>query len=111
VSTIADDPPMLNWIYIDGGEVRHGGRQATLGHTIGPWGWSDDERWLTLDGETGGFIAIEGENRKWSLFLDREWTDSGDDVRWAPVNLRRRMELGMESTWVRDSEKDRQTGQ
>lgn len=70
VSTIADDPPMLNWIFVDKdtGLLRHGGRQDTLGgHTIGPWYWSDDEQWLTLEGEASRFAAVQMENDKWAV--------------------------------------------
>ncbi|KAJ6784703.1 hypothetical protein PWT90_00446 [Aphanocladium album] len=50
VSSIQDDRPMLNWIYVDAdsGSLCHGGRKHTIGHIIGPWGWSDDEKLLIL---------------------------------------------------------------
>ncbi|KAK0715625.1 hypothetical protein B0H67DRAFT_245006 [Lasiosphaeris hirsuta] len=73
VSTIADDPPMLNWIFVDKDThmVRHGGRQDTLGgHTIGPWNWSGDEQWLTLEGSEWQFVAVEQENKKWAVAWD-----------------------------------------
>ena len=116
---------MLNWIFVDkdSDEVRHGGRKDTLEHKIGPWGWSDDERWLTLEGLTTGFIAVEdAETKKWTVSLNRDLSDAesafgypsdadaeedADDVclRWAPIRLRRKMALGMDSKWVRDSER------
>jgi hypothetical protein len=121
VSTIAEDPPMLNWIFVekDSGEVRHGGRKETLEHKIGPWGWSDDEKWLTLEGVTTGFIAVEdAESKKWTVSLDRDRSgvesvlgrpadpdEDGMCQRWAPIRLRRKMALGMDSTWVKDSER------
>lgn len=63
VSTISDDPPMLNWMYVDKdtGAVRYGSRKDTIGHVIGPWGWNDDESLLTFDGEDWRFIAVEEE--------------------------------------------------
>lgn len=127
VSTIADDPPMLNWIYADkdGSMVRHGGRQATVGHTIGPWYWSDDEQWLTLEGNAFQFVAVQLENKKWAVAWDKdgrfsaggivmsetesETEGSGDQGsarrerprKWIPVMLRRKMQLGMESRYVK----------
>lgn len=61
VSTIQDDPPMLNWLYVDKdtGAVRYGSRKDTTGHIIGPWGWSEDEQLLTMDDDDWRFIAVE----------------------------------------------------
>jgi len=177
---------MLNWIFVDKdtGELRHGGRKDTLEQKIGPWGWSDDDEWLTLDEMETGFIAVEdSETKKWTIFLDRDrartarfWghptdleeskstkstkpkptkspkpkptkpttpttsttlttpatpttstastnvnnqggNDQGNDQgrvstmsqRWAAVRLQRKMALGMDSKWVRDS--DRKLGE
>ncbi|KAL6868797.1 hypothetical protein ACO1O0_000115 [Amphichorda felina] len=38
VSTISDDPPILNWIFVDrdSGALRYGGRKDTIDHVIGP---------------------------------------------------------------------------
>lgn len=124
VSTVADDPPMLNWIYVDGqtGAVRHGARKDTVGHVIGPWGWSDDEAWLTLEGGPGGFVARreadEGGCVCWVVYWDPaaggdddddddddDDGDGDDDVDERVVRLRRRPLLGVESRYVRDSAK------
>ncbi|KAM4055147.1 hypothetical protein HRG_005954 [Hirsutella rhossiliensis] len=124
VSTIADDPPMLNWIYVDGqtGAVRHGGRKDTIGHVIGPWGWSDDETWLTLEGGPGGFVArrepdeANGGLPCWVVYWDpaagagnKDDDDDDDDGdgegeagRQRVVWLRRKPLLGVESRYVRD---------
>ncbi|GAB1318605.1 hypothetical protein MFIFM68171_08815 [Madurella fahalii] len=134
VSTISDDPPMLNWIFVDkdNGMVRHGGRQDTLGgHTIGPWYWSDDEQWLTLEGDASRFAAVQMENKKWAVVWDRdagsrregseseggsetepetEGTEDQDGAggerssrpqRRVPVMLRRKLQFGMESRYVK----------
>ncbi|KAK4233658.1 hypothetical protein C8A03DRAFT_19299 [Achaetomium macrosporum] len=136
VSTIADDPPMLNWIFVDKDTnmVRHGGRQDTLGgHTIGPWYWSDDEQWLTLEGDESRFVAVQTENKKWAIAWDRdgrfskntrvaeeaseteseteletEQTEGQNDFtrrprKWVPVMLHRKLQLGMESRYVKGS--------
>lgn len=169
VSLISDDPPMLNWIFIDKdtGALRHGSRTDTMGHVVGPWYWSDDEQWLTLRGEGWNFIAVEEEETgKWQLCYapvgDRDLEEPGDSLdgveedeeeseelegvrrvrrpadpgslgegeggegddedegegtghdskgasrrgqRWVPIRLRRRLQLGMESRYVRDGDK------
>jgi hypothetical protein len=136
VSTIADDPPMLNWVFVDkdSGLVRHGGRQDTLGgHTVGPWYWSNDEQWLTLEGDGCQFVAVQMENKKWAVAWDKDGrfskaraagkkpggasetetetdhetgSDSGGSRsrrprKWVPIMLHRKMQLGMESKYVK----------
>ena len=68
VSTISEEPPVLNWIYIikGTGEVRFGNRTESREHTVGEWGWDDGseeegdgEGGLTLDGQEG-FVVVEG---------------------------------------------------
>ncbi|KAF2469082.1 uncharacterized protein BDR25DRAFT_264253 [Lindgomyces ingoldianus] len=77
VSTISDDPPMLNWIYVDRTtyELRYGNRSASIQHIVGEWDWTDDESAVTLDGWEG-FVAVDegdGEGTKWG----------GEGLRWA----------------------------
>lgn len=52
---------MLNWLYVDKdtGAVRYGSRKDTVGHVIGPWGWSEDEQFLAIDDDDWRFIAVE----------------------------------------------------
>ena len=163
VSTIADDPPMLNWIFVDKdtGFVRHGGRQETLGgHTIGPWFWTDDEQRLTLEEDDAQFVAVWlEEEKKRAIAYDRDgsirddgeeagfsdyessWDDSeaegsdregaakgrdkkkasvtvddddrrgarskGGRQRWAAVRLNRKLQLGMESRYVKGAGADK----
>ena len=142
VSTIADDPPILNWLFVDKDTnmVRHGGRQDTLGgHTVGPWHWSDDEQWLTLEGDSSRFVAVQMENKKWAVALDRDSsfskgrrgeyggtseteteTDQDSEAtegrerqatrpprprKWMRITgLHRKMQLGMESRYVKKSD-------
>ncbi|KAL2159515.1 hypothetical protein VTH06DRAFT_2520 [Thermothelomyces fergusii] len=123
VSTIADDPPMLNWIFVDKESrvVRHGGRQDTLGgHTVGPWFWSEDEQWLTLEGDALGFVAVQLDGKMWAVAWDGDGffsqgrcsrggsseTESeteglGRPRKWVPIMLKRRLQLGMESRYVK----------
>lgn len=145
VSTISDDPPMLNWMYVDKdtGAVRYGSRKDTIGHVVGPWGWSEDEQLLTMDEDDWRFIAVEEEvpvaagedggcddedqeyETCWAVYLsrdrdgslkpraeranedDEEDEDEGADVRythkWAPIRLLRKLQLGVDSSWVKGS--------
>jgi hypothetical protein len=114
VSTIADDPPMLNWLYVDKDTkaVRYGGRKDTIGHVIGPWGWNDDERFLTLRGDHATFVArkVEEETEggevktRWGVYWDPEQALLAelDPEECRPLRLRRKPVLGMESRYVRD---------
>lgn len=175
VSTIQEDPPMLNWLYVDkdSGAVRYGSRKDTVGHIIGPWGWSEDEQFLTIDDDDWRFIAVEedvpisppaaptgdgepdvaaasGEKdgqeeeqetwKCWAIYLSRdrdgslkpkaerrrgsqqdgkdeggkdeeeeeEEEEDGVDVRytntWAPIRLLRKLQLGVDSSYVKGSQ-------
>lgn len=137
VSTISDDPPMLNWVYADKdtGAIRYAGRKDTEGHVVGPWGWTEDEKFLTIDEDDWRFIAVEvevGAGKKcWEVFLSRDRDGSlkpkaerGQDgeaneeeeepfdprfssYRWAPIKLLRKLQLGVDSHWV-GGKKDKQ---
>ncbi|TWU77237.1 hypothetical protein ED733_001837 [Metarhizium rileyi] len=118
VSSIQDEPPMLNWIYVDRDTrmLRYGARKDTIGHVTGPWGWSEDERFLTLEGSPGGFKArqhdLDGVER-WVVYWDPEVdsdSESGEDPSRkqecaASVMLHRKPVLGLESSYVRDEER------
>lgn len=78
VSTISDEPPQLNWIYLDTGsnilQINHGLRAEAERGLTGPWGarvCSEGEiRFLMENWE--GFIAVEtGEAGLWALCFDR----------------------------------------
>lgn len=157
VSTISDDPPMLNWLFVDKdtGAIRYGSRKDSEGHVIGPWGWTEDEQYLVIDGDDWRFMAVEedvppepkadggetgmdeeDENQKdletgkcWAVYLSRdrdgslkpkaerpqEGEDSDEesedeedeplDVRythkWVPIRLMRKLQLGVESGWLK----------
>jgi hypothetical protein len=83
VSTISDDPPMLNWIYADARtlELRYGNRTQSLAHVVGPWDWTEDEEGVTLDGWEGLAAVDEGAGRadgmRWALYYDRYDDDFG----------------------------------
>lgn len=71
VSTIADDPPQLNWIYVDKDtyEVKYGLKVDTVGHHVGPWNVTPIDRRLNFQGWEG-FTAVEEEEGIWALYFD-----------------------------------------
>ena len=81
VSTIAQKPPTLNWIYVDRRtmELRYGSREQAHGHILGPFGWTDDEVGVTLE-HWEGFVAVEERKDKWALYFDRDDDNLRDTV-------------------------------
>jgi hypothetical protein len=73
VTTIADDPPQLNWVYVDKDtyEVKYGLRADSEGHLVGPWNCSPVDKRLTFDGWEG-FTVVETEKDSdcWQLYFD-----------------------------------------
>ncbi|KAG6360880.1 hypothetical protein INS49_011947 [Diaporthe citri] len=72
VSTIMDDPPIMNWIYIDRQtyEVKFGTRDWAEPNFKAPFDCTRQDRRLTLGGWEG-FIAVE-EGNFWALYFDVE---------------------------------------
>ncbi|KAI4676314.1 uncharacterized protein J4E88_007228 [Alternaria novae-zelandiae] len=79
VTTISDDPPMLNWVYCDKKtyELRYSNRTGSIMHHVGVWDWTEDETHLTFEGWEG-FMAID------------EWdgADEDPDTPWGKEGLR-----------------------
>ncbi|CAO2649757.1 Nn.00g010490.m01.CDS01 [Neocucurbitaria sp. VM-36] len=87
VSTISDDPPMLNWIYCDRKtyELRHANRTGSIEHHVGDWDWTEDETHLMFEGWEG-FVVIDEwdgadadpstpwgrEGLRWAVYFDRD---------------------------------------
>ncbi|KAK7753822.1 hypothetical protein SLS62_004188 [Diatrype stigma] len=73
VSTISDDPPMLNWIYVDRNtyEVKYGVRAEAQEHLTGPFDCTRQDRRMTLEGWEG-FVAVEEFPGIWALYFDRD---------------------------------------
>ncbi|KAI1472702.1 uncharacterized protein F4812DRAFT_454515 [Daldinia caldariorum] len=73
VSTISDDPPMLNWIYVDKDtyEVKYGVRADAQPHITGPFDCTRQDRRMTLEGWEG-FAAVEEFPGIWALYFDRD---------------------------------------
>ncbi|CAJ2505775.1 Uu.00g131690.m01.CDS01 [Anthostomella pinea] len=73
VSTVSDDPPMLNWIYVDKNtyEVKYGLRVDAQDHITGPFDCTRQDRRMTLEGWEG-FAAAEEFPGVWALYFDRD---------------------------------------
>jgi hypothetical protein len=73
VSTIARDPPELNWIYADRNDrrLRCGGKTVSLPHIAGPWDWEEDGKYMTLE-DWDGFAALEVEPGRWAVCYDTD---------------------------------------
>ena len=73
VSTISDDPPQLNWIYVDLAthEVKYGLRAGSEDQLVGPWNWTRIDKRITLEGWEG-FMAVEEAKGCWALYFDRD---------------------------------------
>lgn len=75
VTTISDDPPFLNWVYVDQEthEVKYGVRADAQPHIVGPWDCTQVDRRLTFE-NWEGFIAVEEEDGSdfWALYFDRD---------------------------------------
>ncbi|KAI0113478.1 hypothetical protein F4814DRAFT_347705 [Daldinia grandis] len=103
VAPIADDPPMLNWIYADKetGLLRHGSRSETVGHVVGPWSWTEDEEWLTLENGQN-FVAVENDEGSWNIHYDKEGNlDEILDRDVVDINLHRELQLGVSSRYTK----------
>ena len=73
VSTISDDPPQLNWVYVDEEtyELKYGNRVESEPHIVGPWDCTAIDKRLTLEGWEG-FMAVREQEGLWGLFFDRD---------------------------------------
>lgn len=73
VTTISDDPPFLNWVYVDKEthEVKYGVRDDTREHLCGPFDATKMDRRLTFEGWEG-FVAVEEEEDSglWAVYFD-----------------------------------------
>ncbi|MCJ1439124.1 hypothetical protein MMC27_008515 [Xylographa pallens] len=89
VSTIMDDPPQLNWIYVDEdtNEVKYGTKVEANGHVVGPWNCTKVDRRIIFEGWEG-FLAVKEGPDTWALYFDRD-----DDALKDKVSDKRMLEI------------------
>lgn len=98
VSQVADDPPLLNWIYVDKAtmELKYGNKSTSITHNVGPWDWTEDESVITFDGLVS-FTAIEHlTTRRWQIYVDM----NDDDFEQVVPRGRRRIRINLKRTLV-----------
>ncbi|MCJ1479625.1 hypothetical protein MMC13_008311 [Lambiella insularis] len=83
VSTVSDDPPMLNWIYVHNStlELKHGNRTQSREHCVGDWKWtsSQDEDDHDVSDEEPGGLTLNGEEK---FVVVEPVKDNDEDDRW-----------------------------
>ncbi|KAH0828245.1 hypothetical protein AYO21_03802 [Fonsecaea monophora] len=102
VSQVRDDPPLLNWIYVDKDtmELKYGNKSASIEHHVGPWDWTEDEQRITFD-ESEAFVAVEDTStRQWQLYYDME----NDGLNGFLAKGRRRFQIKLERTLIPGAE-------
>lgn len=82
VGTIMNDPPMLNWIYVDAQtyEVKYGTKGVAEQNYTGPWDCTPADRRLTFEGWEGIMAVLENPGAEiddeiepaWALYFDRD---------------------------------------
>jgi hypothetical protein len=77
VSTITDEAPIMNWIFVDRDtyRVRFGNRLASEGHHTGPWDSTRQDHRLIFGGWEG--FCVVYEDGVWGLYFDMD----GDKLR------------------------------
>ncbi|KAH8900903.1 hypothetical protein GQ53DRAFT_618708, partial [Thozetella sp. PMI_491] len=70
VSSITDEAPIMNWIYVDKDtfELKFGNRQFAEPNLNGPWDCTRQDRRLTFGGWEG-FVAVQ-EGEFWAIYFD-----------------------------------------
>ncbi|KAL0936064.1 uncharacterized protein CTRU02_208279 [Colletotrichum truncatum] len=70
VSTICDEPPIMNWIYVDRDsyEIKFGTRPYAQPNLTGPFDCTTQDKRLTFAGWEGFFAVKTGEF--WALYFD-----------------------------------------
>jgi hypothetical protein len=117
VSQVQDDPPLLNWIYVDKAtmELRYGNRTVSKEHHVGPWDWTEDDddddeplepgeanKGVTFEGWEG-FTAVEDPHSKeWQVYFDK----NDDGLKGYVGRERRMLQISLERTMVAQAEDD-----
>ena len=116
VTKVTDDPPLMNWIYIDRftSEVKHGNRSVSRDHRVGDWGNTNQD----FDGEedentedAGGidldheerFVAVQpppGDTQgRWEVYWDHNDDRLGNG---SEVEGRRVLRISLERKFLKE---------
>lgn len=102
VTYVSDEPPALNWVYVDKEtrQLRYGNRTESIAHEVGPWGWEA--------GEEGGAGGVTFEGVEGAVAVE---TEEGWEVRWedgeggvGDVEGRRVLSVSLERRFVEEVE-------
>lgn len=113
VSQVQDDPPLLNWIYVDKAtmEVRYGNRSESREHRVGPWDWTEDDaedevapaeanKGVTFEGWEGFTAVEEPQSREWQVYFDK----NDDGLKGYVGRERRKLQISLERAMVAQEE-------
>ena len=95
VSMVYEDPPTLNWIYVDKDtrELCYGNRSKSKDHIVGSWSWEAGDEGgaggVTLEGEEGAVAVQTGEG--WQVFWEDANGQIGIKAKKLQISLERKM--------------------
>ena len=116
VTKVTDDPPLMNWIYVDRftSELKHGNRTESRSHRVGDWGNTNQDS----DGEEGDddddpggidfdkderFVAVQPEpgdlEGRWEVYWDHNDDRLGDGQE---VEGRRVLRVSLERKFIKE---------
>ena len=107
VSTISNEPPILNWIYVDKKtrELKYGNRTQSREHLVGSWGWDASD-----EADPGGLILERDEAaiavRTPDNFWEIRWADENGTVR---ATGREMVEVSLERSILTRTEENKQS--
>ncbi|ORY12812.1 hypothetical protein BCR34DRAFT_284207 [Clohesyomyces aquaticus] len=108
VTTITDEAPIMNWVYVDKDthEVKYGVRVNAQPNLTGPFDCTRQDRRLIFDGWEG-WCAVEEFPTIWALYFDKD--DDGLRSKVAPGTRVLEVELARkEKKWVKEVEARKQ---
>ena len=86
VTKVTDDPPLMNWLYVDRftSEIRHGNRTVSRDHRVGDWGNTnqDSDGEEEDDAEDAGGVDLDNEERFVAVQPDSGDTEGRWEIYW-----------------------------
>ncbi|OOF90900.1 hypothetical protein ASPCADRAFT_156260 [Aspergillus carbonarius ITEM 5010] len=77
-----ESPPLARWVYLDNetNQLKYGGRKDTEDNVCGPFDWSEDEQYVTLEGNERWLAVRLPEDARKEQEAQDLGLDDGDDV-------------------------------